>query len=180
MPLWPRPHTVPRMMSILNSPYWTRVTGTQPTNPLASVAWPTAGLAVYSPITVSEYVPSADLIIGFDDTTNVDAWDVAIYSDVASMPGDRLCGSGPRVAVADINYFRPLTPPWVPLGPATYWIGVSCSGTTDKAYSIGALSVIHGPLGFFMELNAFPLPDIATPIPMNQAAFLPWAGLMCY
>lgn len=70
--------------------------------------------------------------------TPADSWVVALYSSTGAVLAQSAATS--VAATSDIYQLIPFTATYAAVGPATYYVGVQCSGTTDKinSHTVGA------------------------------------------
>jgi hypothetical protein len=140
-----------------------------------SRAWPTADLAVYSPLTIHHPVLARKLfwVSGTVVAGNVD---IGLYDAGAR----RLASSGSTLVVGTSALQTYDLSPDLVLAPGTYYLAMVFSSITCQLYgaALGSLTESGRLLGQFQEAAALPLPATAAPASMVATSYLYHVGVV--
>lgn len=121
-----------------------------------STVWPSANLAIYVPIGITQSILVKKLWFGSSSTStgNVDMalYDAAGVAVVAATNAAKIASNDEQVFdVTD-----------TPIGPGLYWIALSSDSATDTFNMIQTSAADCAQMGVLTEAAAYPLPSTAT------------------
>lgn len=138
----------------------------------ASVAWPTANLALYVPVPVYRTVTIAKMAVNNGSAVSGNI-DVAIYN----KSGNRLVSAG-STAQSGTSAIQIFDITDTVLQPGLYYLGVALDNTTGtlSGWSFSGGSLELRAFGIYQQSSAFALPDPFTGAAMAQT-FVPLVSM---
>jgi hypothetical protein len=148
-------------------------TRAHPSYVFASHTWTTGNKAIYMPFAIPwPYLVSR--VFWGNGSALTSNKDFGIYT----ADGVRIysTGSTAEAGASGIQYVSVATPFVLP--PGRYYMAISCSGTTNKAWGIALALVQYGRLsGWYQEASALPLPATATFAALAAVTPMPLCGI---
>jgi hypothetical protein len=135
----------------------------------ASAVWATAKRVIYIPIFLPFPVTTTSFWWMNGVTVGTDSFDCGIYSAVGGLPVTKLASSGSTLS-AGASVVQSVAVA-VSLGAGSYFLAISCSGTTATLYQVsgGVAFPDLKTTGICEEITgSFGLPTTATPVVVSQ------------
>lgn len=140
---------------------------------IASITWPSANLAIYSPFSLPWYYPIRRMFWTNGSTVGGNA-SIGIYT----ADGKALYTSASTVTsgASTLQFVTPATDLWLP--PGAYYVGVAFSGTTNVAFGASGATAIAGRLVGLLEeaLGGLPMPTPAATFAQYGRTVAPLVG----
>jgi hypothetical protein len=134
----------------------------------ASHDWPSANLAVYTPLTLKYGYPLKTLVWMNGSTISASSKDCGIYNS----DGQLICSTGSTALVGASVDQGVVLPNRVWLPPGRYYAALACNNTTARSWGMSTVTAIEGRLaGLLQEASAFPLPKVMTPVQWASTGF---------
>ena len=137
----------------------------------ASVVWPTAGLAIFIPFTVSKIITVKQLFV-YNGTVASSSFCVGVYDAF----GNRLITSA-STSQSTASVVQVCDTTDTNIGPGNYYLALSASTATQSFFALTmAANIFPGITGMAQMAAAYPLPSTAT---FSQIAgnYIPVIGL---
>lgn len=143
-----------------------------PQNPVSSILiWPTANLAIYSPVLVLSRVVVKSLWYA-NGSVGTGNYDIGLFdrSGTALLrKGSTAKGTTAEETVWDCTDTL--------IGPGLYYLALSCSNNSDSFAGVSVAAPFAAALGVYTESAAVPLPATATFGIDNTLAIFPVIGM---
>jgi hypothetical protein len=134
-------------------------------------AWPTADLAIYTPVIVRSRVIVTKLWLA-SGSTGTGNYDIGLYDAGGTALLRRGSTAKPATTTEEVWDCTDTT-----IGPGLFYFAVACSNNTDTFYRQAPAAPMITALGVYSEAAALPLPATAT-FALNQAlAYYPLGGM---
>lgn len=139
-------------------------------NDAASTVWPSANLALYVPILLSERV-TVSQFFSYNGAAVGNNLDLGLYTE----DGTRVLSTG-SVAQSGTNTIQEFDVTDTAVGPGVFFLAAACNGTTSTLFVANPDAEFLRMLGCFQQASAFALPATATFAAMAQA-YVPVVGI---